>query len=152
MPSPAQDASPEPAQPPQPQRSSRPPLSKSPIHLLAAIVTVAVNKVWDSQLIELANPLPLGDKERFFLWASVLLLVATTVSTTLTQYLVDKDRLGVALAKGLAMGVLASLPYSFSSTEVGLIFIGWSGINELQRQQQKFKQEQEQDPQPTITQ
>jgi flagellar biosynthesis component FlhA len=42
------------------------------------------------------------------------------------------------------MGVLAGLPYSFSSTEMGLLFIGWSGINELQKPHKQQQQEAEQ--------
>ena len=39
----------------------------------------------------------------------------------------------MALAKGLALGILDGLPYSFSTTELGLVFLAWSGINELQK-------------------
>jgi hypothetical protein len=39
----------------------------------------------------------------------------------------------MALAKGLALGILAGLPYSLSTTELGVVVLGWSGINELQK-------------------
>ncbi|TKC86024.1 hypothetical protein FAZ69_22230 [Trinickia terrae] len=148
MPSPAQDSNLEAPQPGMP--GSLPSLGKSPIHLLSALVTVSIDKLWDLMLLDMAKAMPLQEKARFFLAVGLLLLAITTVSATLTQCLVDKDALGMALAKGLAMGILAGLPYSFSSTEMGLLFIGWSGINELQKQQ-KQKQEQEQDPQPSTT-
>jgi hypothetical protein len=128
-----------------------PSLGKSPIHLLSALVTVSVDKLWELMLLDMAKTMSLYDKDRFFLIVGLLLLTLTTVSTTLTQRLVDNDAPGTALAKGVAMGVLAGLPYSFSSTEMGLLFIGWSGINELQKQhkQQNHKQDQEQQaPQP----
>jgi hypothetical protein len=133
------------------------PVSRSPIHLLSALVTVSVDKLWERMLLDMAKTMPLQEKESFFLYVGLLLLIATTLSITLTQYMVDKDTLGISLAKGLALGVLAGLPYSFSSTEMGLFFIGWSGINELQkqketRQKQELQQGQQQAQQrPTST-
>ncbi|WP_434632576.1 hypothetical protein [Chromobacterium sp. CV08] len=114
-------------------RGTIPELSKSPVHLLSAIVALAADKLWDVMLLDMARTLPPAEKERFFLCAGLLLLLLTSLSATLTQRWVDADPLGTALAKGLAMGMLAGLPYSFGSTELGLIFIGWSGINELQK-------------------
>lgn len=111
-------------------------LSKSPVHLLSALVALATDKLWDTILPDMARPLPPLEKERFFLCAGLLLLGLITLSATLTQRWVDRDGLGVALAKGLAMGILTGLPYSFGSTALGLIFIGWSGINELQKFEQ----------------
>ncbi|OQS11281.1 hypothetical protein B0T37_07495 [Chromobacterium violaceum] len=114
-------------------RGSIPELGKSPIHLLSAIVALASDKLWDVMLLDMAKTMPLPDKIRFFLLTGLLLLLLTTSSAALTQMWVDKDDAGMALAKGLAMGILAGLPYSFGSTELGLLFIGWSGINELQK-------------------
>ncbi|AUH49436.1 hypothetical protein CXB49_00565 [Chromobacterium sp. ATCC 53434] len=114
-------------------RGTIPELSKSPVHLLSAIVALAADKLWDVILLDMAKSLPAPEKGRFFLIAGLLLLGLTTSSATLTQRWVDRDDLGTALAKGLAMGILAGLPYSFGSTALGLIFIGWSGINELQK-------------------
>ncbi|APR37949.1 hypothetical protein [Paraburkholderia sp. SOS3] len=131
-----------------------PPMSRSPIHLLSALVTVSVDKLWERMLLDMVKTMPLQDKERFLLYVGLLLLIATMLSITLTQYMVDNDTLGIAFAKGLALGVLAGLPYSFSSTEMGLFFIGWSGINELQKQQKEARQKQqdhEQGPQRSTT-
>jgi len=121
-----------------------PPMSRSPIHLLSALVTVSVDKLWERMLLDMVKTMPLQDKERFLLYVGLLLLIATMLSITLTQYMVDNDTLGIAFAKGLALGVLAGLPYSFSSTEMGLFFIGWSGINELQKPHKQQQQEAEQ--------
>ncbi|OBU87128.1 hypothetical protein [Chromobacterium subtsugae] len=114
-------------------RGSIPELSKSPVHLLSAIVTLAADKLWDVMLLDMAKTMPLQEKTRFLLCAGLLLLGFTALSASMTQLWVDKDDPGMALAKGLAMGILAGLPYSFGSTELGLLFIGWSGINELQK-------------------
>ncbi|OHX21315.1 hypothetical protein [Chromobacterium sphagni] len=114
-------------------RGSIPELGKSPVHLLSAIVALASDKLWDVMLLDMAKAMALPDKIRFFLLAGLLLLLLTTISAGLTQMWVEKDDAGMALAKGLAMGILAGLPYSFGTTELGLIFIGWSGINELQK-------------------
>ncbi|MEK6291275.1 MAG: hypothetical protein V4793_07780, partial [Paraburkholderia tropica] len=127
-----------------PRAGGLPSLSRSPIHLLSALVTVSVDKLWDSMLLDMAKTLPFEQKAHFLLIVALLLFVVTTLSTTLTQSRVDSDSPGVALAKGLAMGVLASLPYTFSATEMDLLFIGWSGINELQQQHRKTRQ----DPKP----
>jgi hypothetical protein len=113
--------------------SGFPGLGKSPIHLLSAIVTMATDKLWDPMLLDMSKALPLPERERFYLDAGLLLFVMTTASAALTQYWVDKDHPGMALAKGLALGILAGLPYSFSTTELGVVFLGWSGINELQK-------------------
>ncbi|OHX12600.1 hypothetical protein BI347_03080 [Chromobacterium sphagni] len=114
-------------------RGSIPELGKSPVHLLSAIVALASDKLWDVMLLDMAKAMALPEKIRFFLLAGLLLLLLTTASAALTQMWVEKDDAGMALAKGLAMGILAGLPYSFGTTELGLIFIGWSGINELQK-------------------
>ncbi|WP_322042429.1 hypothetical protein [Paraburkholderia sp. J67] len=135
-----------------PRTVGLPSLSRSPIHLLSALVTVSVDKLWDGMLLDMAKQMPLEQKARFLLIVGLLLFVITTVSTTLTQSKVDTDSPGVALAKGLAMGVLAGLPYTFSSTEMGLLFIGWSGINELQKQHQKHRHEPKPDQPSSPTQ
>ncbi|KUM04889.1 hypothetical protein AWB61_05870 [Chromobacterium sp. F49] len=114
-------------------RGSIPELGKSPVHLLSAIVALAADKLWDVMLLDMAKAMALPDKIRFFLLTGLLLLLLTMASAALTQMWVDKDDAGMALAKGLAMGILAGLPYSFGATELGLIFVGWSGINELQK-------------------
>ncbi|MGQ5522745.1 hypothetical protein ACUHMQ_05720 [Chitinimonas sp. PSY-7] len=110
-----------------------PKLSRSPIHLLSAIVTLTTDKLWDLLLLDMARHLPLVEQGRFLLMTGLLLLVITTFSTTLTQYWIENESRGVALAKGLSLGVLAGIPYSFGDTEVGLVFMAWSGINELQK-------------------
>ncbi|POA97464.1 hypothetical protein C2134_16695 [Chromobacterium sinusclupearum] len=110
-------------------RGSIPELGKSPVHLLSAIVALASDKLWDVMLLDMAKAMALQEKIRFFLLAGLLLLLLTTASAALTQM----DDAGMALAKGLAMGILVGLPYSFGATELGLIFVGWSGINELQK-------------------
>lgn len=121
--------------PPQPGlfRGSIPELSKSPVHLLSAIVSLGTDKLWDVMLLEMAKDLAMPEKLRFLLLAGLLLLAFTAASVALTQRCVEKDELGMSLAKGLALGILSGLPYSFGSTELGLVFIGWSGINELQK-------------------
>ncbi|WP_321782285.1 hypothetical protein [Paraburkholderia sp. J94] len=147
MPPPAPASRPE-----APRTGGLPSLSRSPIHLLSALVTVSVDKLWDSMLLDMVKPMPLEQKTHFLLIVGLLLFVVTSVSTTLTQSRVDTDSPGVALAKGLAMGVLASLPYTFSATEMGMLFIGWSGINELQKQSQKHRREPNPDHPSSLTQ
>lgn len=114
-------------------RGSIPELSKSPVHLLSSIVALGTDKLWDVLLLDMAKNMVVPDKLRFLLLAGLLLLLFTAASVALTQRCVEKDELGMSLAKGLALGILSGVPYSFGTTELGLIFIGWSGINELQK-------------------
>ncbi|MEN9657774.1 MAG: hypothetical protein RL571_1239 [Pseudomonadota bacterium] len=84
-------------------------------------------------LLDMGKALPTLEREYFYLVSGLLLLLITTFSATLIQRWVEKEDLGMALAKGFALGILAGLPYSFASTELGLVFIAWSGLNELQK-------------------
>jgi len=121
-------------------RGTIPEISKSPVHLLSSLVTLASDKLWDVLLLDMVKTMPLESKEWFYLHVGLLLLVIVGVSTTLSQWWIDKDDPRMALAKGLAMGILAGLPYSFGTSEMGLIFIGWSGINELQKMKKPLPQ------------
>jgi hypothetical protein len=124
-----------PASPPEKAGGDSMEPARSPLNLVSAIVVVASDKLWDSTLLEFARTLPLHEKERFVMVVALLLWLATTTSVTLTQLWVDRDDLGPAIAKGVAMGILAALPYSLSATELGLIFFSWSGINKLQKRE-----------------
>jgi hypothetical protein len=126
MPSPEQEPS-------QSNGLAIPKLSQSPIHLLSAIVCISTDKLWTVMLLDMGKTLPTLEREYFYLVSGLLLLLITTLSVTLIQRWVEKENLGMALAKGFALGILAGLPYSFASTELGLVFIAWSGLNELQK-------------------
>lgn len=121
-------------------RGSIPELSRSPVHLLSALVTLASDKLWDLLILDMAKAMPLEAREWFYLHVGLLLLVVVGTSATLSQWCIEKDDLRMALAKGMAMGILAGLPYSFGTSEMGLIFLGWSGINELQKMKKPLPQ------------
>jgi len=97
------------------------PISAPPIHPLAALVTIALDGVFG--VIEILDPLLL-----VFTCFGVGIL--GLVSTTLTQRYLDGDAWGPALAKGLAMGIFAGVPYPVAGTVIGAPLLIWAGAHQ----------------------
>ncbi|WP_255989910.1 hypothetical protein [Chitinolyticbacter albus] len=106
-------------------------LRKSPIHLLSALVMLATDHAWQELLPQLLQPLPRAAHIGVILGASALVFAITALSVLLVQRCIERDAYGIALAKAVAMGVLAGLPYAVGTTEIGLAFVAWAGITEL---------------------
>jgi hypothetical protein len=97
------------------------PVSAPPIHPLAALVTIALDGVFG--VIELTNPLSL-------IFTCLGVGVLGLASTTLTQRYLSKDEWGPALAKGLAMGIFAGVPYPITGTAIGAPLLIWAGVHQ----------------------
>lgn len=109
-------------------------LPPAPMHVLSALVTVAIDILWG--IPELAATLTV---------VGVPLVAAacgltTFASVALTQKYVAKEDWGQASAKGLALGVLAALPYPVMGTAAGAVLASWSGINQFLTNRQSAPQ------------
>ncbi len=103
------------------QIESRRPIPPPPIHPLAALVTVVLDNFFG--VFELIDPL-------MILFTSVMLAAVGTLSTTLIQHHLANDPWGKAVAKGLAMGIIAGVPFSVTGTAFGLPLLVWAGLHE----------------------
>jgi hypothetical protein len=99
----------------------RRPIPAPPIHPLAALVTVVLDNVFG--VLELVDPLVI-------LFTSVILTIFGTLSTMLIQRYLAKDGWGRAAAKGLAMGIIAGVPFSVTGTALGVPLLAWAGLHE----------------------
>jgi hypothetical protein len=97
-------------------RSIAPP----PIHPLAAFATIALDGIFF--LFEILNPLALFG-----------IGFLGFAATTLVQRYLAEDSWGAAVAKGLAMGIIAGVPYPVAGTAVGLPLLAWAGVSKWMR-------------------
>jgi hypothetical protein len=92
-----------------------------PIHPLAALVTIVLDGVFG--VIEIFDPLIL-------LFTSLGLGFLGFLSTTFVQRFLANDSWGAAVAKGMAMGIVAGVPYPVTGTAVGVPLLAWSGLHQ----------------------
>jgi hypothetical protein len=92
-----------------------------PIHPLAALVTIALDGVFG--VVEVLDPLLL-------LFTCFGVGTLGLVSTTLIQRYLSDDTWGAAVAKGLAMGIFAGVPYPVAGTAIGAPLLIWAGAHQ----------------------
>ena len=103
------------------QIEPRRPIPAPPVYPLAALVTVVLDNVFG--VLELVDPLVI-------LFTSVIVAFFGTLSVTLIQRYLAKDGWGKAIAKGLAMGIIAGVPFPVTGTAVGVPLLAWAGLHE----------------------
>lgn len=96
-------------------------IAPPPIHPLAALVTIVLDSFFG--FFEVVDPLIL-------LFTSLGLGVLGFLSTLFTQRFLAGDTWGVSVAKGLAMGIVAGVPYSVMGTVVGVPLLAWAGLSQ----------------------
>ncbi len=92
-----------------------------PIHPLAALITVVLDNVFG--VLEFVDPL-------FILFTSLIVGACGTLSTKLIQRYLVGDGWGKAAAKGVAMGIIAGVPFSVTGTALGVPLLAWAGLHE----------------------
>lgn len=93
----------------------------APIHPLAALLTLVLDNVFG--VLEFVDPLAI-------LFTSVILAIVGTLCTTLIQRYLAQEEWGKAVAKGVAMGVIAGVPFSVTGTAFGVPLLAWAGLHE----------------------
>ncbi len=103
------------------QIEPRHPIPPPPIYPLAALVTVVLDNVFG--VLEIVDPLVI-------LFTSLIVAAFGTLSTALIQRYLAKDHWGKAIAKGLAMGIIAGVPFPVTGTAFGVPLLAWAGLHE----------------------
>lgn len=99
----------------------RRPVPPAPIHPLAALVTLILDNVFG--VIELVDPIAI-------LFTSIVVAIVGTLCATLIQHYLAQEDWGKAAAKGVAMGIVAGVPFSVSGTALGVPLLAWAGLHE----------------------
>ena len=99
----------------------RHPIPPAPIHPLAALITIILDNFFG--VFEIIDPLLL-------LLSSLIIGVVGAVTTTVIQRYLAKDEWGPSVAKGVAMGVVAGVPFQVAGTAVGVPLLAWAGLHE----------------------
>jgi hypothetical protein len=99
----------------------RRPIPPAPIHPLAALITIVLDNFFG--VFEIIDPLLL-------LLSSLIVGVVGAVTTTLIQRYLAKDEWGPSVAKGVAMGVVAGVPFQVAGTAIGVPLLAWAGLHE----------------------
>jgi len=94
----------------------------SPIHPLAALVTIALDGVFG--VVEILDPFLL-------IFTSLGVGFLGGISISLIQRFLADDSWGAAIAKGLALGIVAGVPYLMAGTAIGAPLLAWSGLHQL---------------------
>lgn len=114
--------------PPQPE--AEPGLAPPPLHILAALATVALDWIWFA--IELPATISLAFLPSL-IPLSLGLGLLNMAAVTLVQHFLADEAWGKALAKGLVMGIVAGVPYPVFGTVIGVPLATWAGIREVQK-------------------
>jgi hypothetical protein len=99
----------------------RHPIPPPPIHPLAAFVTLVLDNIFG--MFEIVSPF-------FIVLTSLAVFAFGSVTTTLIQRYLAQDSWGVSLAKGLAMGIIAGVPFQVAGTALGVPLLAWAGLHE----------------------
>jgi hypothetical protein len=113
------------------------PIPSAPIHPLAAMVTVVLDNVF--MIFEIATPI-------FIILTSLTVFLLGSVTTAFIQHYLDQDSWGVSVAKGLAMGIMAGVPFSVTGTVIGVPLLAWAGLHEWVKLSPPKKEPQATDP------
>lgn len=92
-----------------------------PIHPLTALSIIALDGFFT--VFEILDPLML-----LFISSGIGLM--GFVTTLFIQRYMARDEWGIAIAKGLAMGIFAGVPYPITGTIVGAPLLIWSGVHQ----------------------
>lgn len=101
-------------------------IPEAPLHSLSSLVTVALDSLWSvPEFVSMASVAGLPALP--FLAVGAGLTCATAVA--LVQRYVSKEEWGAAIAKGVAMGVIAGVPFPFTGTTAGSVLLLWAGVH-----------------------
>lgn len=93
---------------------------RPPLHPMAAISIIALDGIFGALEIVGAPAIIL---------TSVSVGLLGFAATTLAQRNLANDSWGVAISKGLVMGILAGVPYPIVGTVVGAPLLIWAGVH-----------------------
>jgi len=100
-----------------------------PIHPLSAFVTIVLDGLWF--LLEAGVTMSVAALAALLPIIGIAGLTGF-VTVSLIQRFVARDEWGAAVAKGLAMGVVAAAPYPVLGTVLGGVLLGWAGTQGLE--------------------
>ena len=105
-----------------------PSIPNAPVHMLSALVVIALDWIWGF-VEKFATISVIGIVMLPIL--SITLFFVTFLAVLFIQHVLDRDRLTVCAAKGVALGIIAAVPYQIIGTAVGVPLLAWAGINQL---------------------
>ena len=101
----------------------------APVHPLSALTTIVIDGLWSMaeapatlSVVGLVALLPI----------TLASFAMCFVSVSLVQRFVSHDGWGVSFAKGVAMGIIAGVPYPVATTSAGLLLLSWAGVNAIE--------------------
>ncbi len=103
----------------------QPAQARALVHPLSATCLIALDGISGGGEL-LATPTGVG-----VIGLSLLVGLICFLAVTMIESGVNKKPLTEALGVGLALGVLAGVPYPVAGTATGLAILGWSGLKHL---------------------
>ena len=111
--------------PPEAERGGIP---QPPLHALSSLVTIALDGLWSvPEFVSLSTVAGLPALPVLAVGSGLMCAAAVT----LVQRFVSKDDWGASVAKGMAMGVVAGVPFPFTGTAAGSVLLLWGGVHAL---------------------
>lgn len=107
-----------------------PPSPEPPLHILAALSTIALDWIWF--MVELPSTVSLAFIPTL-LPLALGLAVINTLAVTLVQHFLVGEAWGRSAAKGVVMGIVAGVPYPVFGTVIGAPLAAWAGIREIRK-------------------
>ena len=97
-----------------------------PVHWLSAVVTMGLDWMW-APAEDVAVLSVIGEPVAIAMMIGCA--AGAFVAVSLVQRYLDHDEWGPALAKGAVMGIIAGVPFSVTSTAVGVVIASWAGLD-----------------------
>jgi len=113
-----------------PETSTGSVISPASFHPLSAWMTIILDMSW--LVIEVPATISLALLPAI-LPASIILGLVCLIAVTLVQGFLAKDKWGVAVAKGFAMGLVAAVPYPVAGTAAGVWLLASARIHAGQK-------------------
>jgi hypothetical protein len=97
-------------------------MNKNTFHPLSAIGLITLDALFSVPEVIAPFSIPL---------IVVVVFITCMMSVTLTQHFMAQEHWGESLAKGVALGILAGVPFPIIGTGTGIIILAMSGLRGL---------------------
>jgi uncharacterized protein (DUF2062 family) len=99
-----------------------------PLHYLSALIVIALDWLW-TPVEGTATVSVVGLVALPILMGGIFLISGLSVS--LIQHFVKHETWGTSIAKGIALGIFAAVPYPFVGSIAGGLFLSYAGVKNI---------------------
>jgi hypothetical protein len=117
-------------------------MSPPPIHILSALLTMTLDRLWSGPLPEFIQKIPSDWTVRTY-WEGFLILLIALITFGVAwgiQRFIAKDENKQALVKAVVLAIIVATPEYTTSGVIGTLFMAWSGLSQVRLNNIPFMQ------------